>query len=136
MTDLILRTRDGHEVCLGTPMESGSVAGFVKIPLANGKHRREHYTWSFEGRIDADVPSEHDVVNWPVTASNTVYGEGLTLTDAQADTVRRKWEQDPNGMTWAEFAATVHTTFHMDDAVAVRWSGMWIAIETDGHGHT
>ena len=38
--------------------------------------------------------------------------------------------------TLREFIATVQPTIGLDDAVAVKWCGMWLCIEQDGHCHT
>lgn len=61
---------------------------------------------------------------------------GLELTEPQKCSVFRKWKQDHNNMSWREFAAKVRPTFHMDDAVTVKWCGMWLAIEKDGYTHS
>ena len=65
----------------------------------------------------------------------------LTITDdfineAQNATLQMKWELSDQGMTFEAFRAGVQPTIGLDDAVTVRWSGMWLCIETDGHCHT
>ena len=48
----------------------------------------------------------------------------------------RIWKRDHQYMTLEEFMETAQPTFHMDDAVVVKWSGMWLAIEKDGYTHS
>lgn len=60
----------------------------------------------------------------------------LILTRAQRVSLKRKWDQDANGLSYRAFRKTVHATFFMDNAVTVQWCGMWLAIETDGYVHS
>lgn len=60
----------------------------------------------------------------------------INVTPAQARALFRKWKQADQDVSWPEFAKTVQPTFHMNDAVTVKWSGMWLAIETDGYTHS
>jgi len=62
--------------------------------------------------------------------------EKLVTTHEQRSALFRKWKQDDQGKTWAQFAMTAHATFGMDGAIVVNWSGMWLAIETDGYTHS
>ena len=54
------------------------------------------------------------------------------LTKAQTKSLHRKWSQDNQGMTYREFRRTVEQGW---DCIMVRWSGMWLGIETDGYTH-
>lgn len=63
-------------------------------------------------------------------------GKHIPATHEQRTALFRKWLQDSNDMTWKDFAATVQQTFHMDDAIVVKWCGMFLAIETTGHCHS
>jgi hypothetical protein len=58
------------------------------------------------------------------------------MTNNQLDAIARKWEQADEGQSFTEFASSVEPTFGCDGAIAVRWCGMWICIETDGYCHT
>lgn len=60
----------------------------------------------------------------------------LDPTHAQVASLFRKWKQDDNGMTWAEFAKTAQPTFHMDNAIVVKWCGMFLCVEEDGYTHS
>jgi hypothetical protein len=57
-------------------------------------------------------------------------------THEQMTALFRKWKQDQQDMRWREFAMTALPTFHMGDAITVKWCGMWLAIETDGYCHS
>lgn len=72
------------------------------------------------------MPVDNETITWP----------DFPITEAQKASILRKWEQDSQDLTYQEFVNTVQMTFHMDGAVAVKWSGMWLAIETDGYTHS
>jgi len=55
----------------------------------------------------------------------------VELNELQEKSLRLKWEQDNQGMTYQEFKDTVQ--YCSDDCVLVQWSGMWLGIETDGY---
>lgn len=55
------------------------------------------------------------------------------LTRPQRVALHRKWLQDPNGLTYRAFRATVQQGY---DCVMVYWSGMWLGIEADGYTHS
>jgi hypothetical protein len=57
-----------------------------------------------------------------------------TLTKEQEQSVKRKWIQDDQGMTYLQFRLTVIEGF--DDCVMVAWCGMWLGIEPDGYTHS
>lgn len=46
----------------------------------------------------------------------------------------RKWKQDDQGMSWCDFAKSAGIS--MDGCVMVRWCGIWLGIEKDGHTHS
>ncbi len=48
----------------------------------------------------------------------------------------RKWKQEDQGLTFIQFRRSVQPTFGMDGAVVVKWSSMWLAIESDGYVHS
>ena len=58
------------------------------------------------------------------------------MTDQQLTTLKRKYEQNPNGFTLGGFIDSAQPTVGCDGAVAVFWSGMWLCIEEDGYCHT
>lgn len=60
----------------------------------------------------------------------------MDITHEQATSLFRKWKQQDQDMSWPEFAKTVQPTFGCDGAITVHWSGMWLAIETDGYTHS
>jgi hypothetical protein len=39
-------------------------------------------------------------------------------------------------LTYRQFRKQAQPTFGMDDAIVIRWAGMWLAIETDGYTHS
>lgn len=91
--------------------------------------------------------NKHDIRNlddacWPTVSFGNGPGadgqprEPLMITDEQAAALFRKWKQASNDMSWREFAASIHPTFGMDDAITVQWSGMFLCIEKDGYCHT
>ena len=52
---------------------------------------------------------------------------------AQRAAIYRKWKQNDQGLTYREFRQTVEQGF---DCLMVRWSGMWLGIESDGYTHS
>jgi hypothetical protein len=64
------------------------------------------------------------------------------MTDEQVKTLERKYEQANNlfsvsqKITKQGFFDSVEPTIGCDDAVAVKWCGMYLCIETDGYCHT
>lgn len=84
-----------------------------------------------------DIRSLHDDEYPNVTFGwNEVDQSELDITASQASMLFKKWKQDDQGMMWREFAKTVQPTFHMNNAVVVKWSGMFLCIEEDGYCHT
>jgi len=59
----------------------------------------------------------------------------MKLNELQEKALLRKWEQDNQDMTYQQFRNTVQSCIG-DDCVMVRWSGMWLGIETDGYTHS
>ncbi len=57
----------------------------------------------------------------------------IITTKAQRQAIHRKWIQDSQGLTYREFRSTVTTG---PDCIMVRWCGMWLGIEKDGHTHS
>ena len=57
----------------------------------------------------------------------------MTLTKQQRASLKRKWTQDNQGMSYLAFRRAV-IVFH--DCIMVKWCGMWLGIETDGYTHS
>jgi len=61
----------------------------------------------------------------------------VKLNKAQRAALARKWQQNPQGMTYRQFRATVQAGYPNDGCmVMVQWSGMWLGIELDGYTHS
>ena len=60
----------------------------------------------------------------------------MNITQAQSDTLVRKWEQDNQGLTLAEFVKTAQPLIAGNGCIMVPWCGMWVGIEEDGYAHT
>lgn len=66
----------------------------------------------------------------------------MKLTKAQQRALERKYidGQHEHGSTrdisYLTFRRSVHPTSCMDNAVTVKWCGMWLAIEADGYTHS
>lgn len=60
----------------------------------------------------------------------------VNVTPEQEASIRRKWDQSDNGLTYEQFRNSVQPTFGCDGAVTVKWCGMWLCIETDGYCHS
>ena len=68
------------------------------------------------------------------------------LTREQREAVKRVFDRCPvfdrgsDGLpvqlTYRQFRRTVQPTFFMDNAIALPWCGMWLAIERDGYTHS
>ena len=61
---------------------------------------------------------------------------GIKVTDAAYEAVKRKFEIDDNGKSWDEFTAGISGTIGLDDAIVLPWSGMFLLVETDGYTHS
>ena len=92
---------------------------------------------------DLDPQNKYDIRNladdqYPQATFgfNEVDQTELDPTGEQCAAVFRKWKQDHNEMTWADFAKSVQPTFHMNDAITVKWCGMWLCVEVDGYTHS
>ena len=57
----------------------------------------------------------------------------MVLTKAQRLALKRKFDQDPQGLTYRAFRRTVWQGW---DCIMVPWSGMTLGIELDGYTHT
>ena len=66
----------------------------------------------------------------------------MKLTKPQQLALERKYidGQHEHGSTreisYLTFRRSVHPTSCMDNAVTVKWCGMWLAIESDGYTHS
>lgn len=67
----------------------------------------------------------------------------MTITTrAQRVALKRVYDRgpiiDPNGnaLSFKQFLKGVYSTFGCDNAVTVKWCGMWLCIETDGYCHS
>jgi hypothetical protein len=47
----------------------------------------------------------------------------IATTRKQREALARKWQQDPQGLTYRQFRATVLGGW---DCIMVRWCGMWL----------
>ena len=50
--------------------------------------------------------------------------------------LRKLWLRNTQGMTFLAFRRTVSAEIGWPGVRMVRWSGMWVGIEEDGHTHT
>jgi hypothetical protein len=57
----------------------------------------------------------------------------MNLTKQQRASLKRKWTQDNQGMSYLAFRRTVSGGY---DCIMVKWCGMWLGIETDGYTHS
>ena len=57
------------------------------------------------------------------------------LTKAQQRSLKRKFEQQDAVKSYLTFRRNVAQII-AEDTVVVKWCGMWVAIEPDGHCHT
>ncbi len=61
----------------------------------------------------------------------------MLLTRNQRVSLHEIWQREldnPHGLTYKQFRKTVLPGSF--GAVMVRWAGMWLGIETDGHVHS
>lgn len=63
------------------------------------------------------------------------YSEDKDITDAQKQSIYKKWRINDQGMTWPEFLRSARLMPY-DGCVIVRWCGMWVGVEKDGYAHT
>lgn len=59
----------------------------------------------------------------------------MRLNKKQQLSLKRKWQQNNNGMSYLAFRKTVQPSFY-DKCVMVKWCGMWLGIEEDGYTHS
>lgn len=57
----------------------------------------------------------------------------MKLTKPQQLSLKRKWSQDSQGLTYRQFRRTVVQTI---DCIMVPWCGMWLGVELDGYCHS
>jgi hypothetical protein len=57
----------------------------------------------------------------------------MKLTKQQRASLKHKWTQDDQGMSYLQFRRTVVQAI---DCIVVKWCGMWLGIETDGYTHS
>jgi hypothetical protein len=55
------------------------------------------------------------------------------MTNEQNKSLYRKWKKADQGMTFREFS---ESAVQWHNCIMVKWSGMWLGIETDGHTHS
>lgn len=60
----------------------------------------------------------------------------MRITKQQAQSLYNRWVQNDQGVSYLVFRRSVEQTFGYDDAIVVKWCGMWLCIETDGYCHT
>jgi hypothetical protein len=59
----------------------------------------------------------------------------VSITKNQQQSLLRKWRQSDQGMSYRAFRRTVEPIV-CDQAVAIKWCGMWLCIEPDGYTHS
>ncbi len=59
----------------------------------------------------------------------------MRINKLQAKSLKRKWEQDSQGMTYLQFRRSIEPGFGYD-FIVVRWCSMYLAIEVDGYCHS
>ena len=57
----------------------------------------------------------------------------MKLNKAQQLSLKRKWADQGQGLTYLQFRRTVQAGW---GCVMVFWSGMWLGIEKDGYTHS
>ena len=57
----------------------------------------------------------------------------MRINKRQAKSLKRKWEQDSQGMSYLQFRRTVEAGW---GCIMVRWCGMTLGIEPDGYTHS
>ena len=60
----------------------------------------------------------------------------MKLTKEQQVSLKRKWTQDNQGMSYLKFRRSVGNMIGGDGCVIVHWCNMWLGIETDGYTHS
>jgi hypothetical protein len=66
----------------------------------------------------------------------------MRLTKAQQRALERKWLRGQHehgstlGVSYLTFRRSVKPLCYFDQAVTVKWCGMWLAIEADGYTHS
>ena len=65
----------------------------------------------------------------------------VRTTRAQREALQRRWNQATHDsvqfmLSYRQFRRTVQPTFGCDNAVTVKWCGIWLCIETDGYTHS
>jgi len=58
----------------------------------------------------------------------------MKLSKEQQTALNRVWTRNNQGKSYLAFRRSVCVSF--DNAVLVRWSGMWLGIEPDGYTHS
>ena len=59
----------------------------------------------------------------------------MRLNKPQQKSLHIKWLQNNQGLSYLQFRRTVGSSIGMDCAI-VKWSGMWLGIETNGYTHS
>lgn len=59
----------------------------------------------------------------------------MKLTKQQQTALKYKWLYWNDGKSFLKFRRSVEPILFGEGAVAVKWNGMYLAIETDGHTH-
>jgi hypothetical protein len=63
----------------------------------------------------------------------------VKTTRKQREALKRKYmhgQYAARGISYTEFRRTIQPSFGMDNAIVVRWCGMYLAIEKDGYTHS
>jgi hypothetical protein len=58
------------------------------------------------------------------------------ITKDQARALKRTYDRSPMEISYLAFRRGVLPTWGCDNAVIVKWCGMWLCIERDGYTHS
>lgn len=60
----------------------------------------------------------------------------VKTTREQRQKLFQKWMLNDQNLSYRGFRNMLQPTFGCNDAVVIKWCGMWLCIETDGYCHT
>ena len=74
----------------------------------------------------------------PAVETRTIPVNEVFMTKEQVGSLYDRWKliRETERKTFGEFLSTVQPTFGCDDAVVVKWCGMFLIIEKDGYCHS
>lgn len=130
------------EVCMhmqvaGKPMGFKFDGSMAQLFLKDGEDWRPFSAPILPGEAGIYTDSDGHFISRPKPYQRDRSKQLARVTNAQAKAIYRKYQQAPDGAeTYREFRARVEGTILMDSAVVLKWCGMYLAIETDGHTHS